>query len=50
MDWSSAFDAGIVQALSSFEELPEMALKKAEELCLWQPIEKLWTSKRDVIW
>ena len=29
---SSAFDAGIVQAVSSFEELPELALKKAEEL------------------
>ena len=29
---TDALDAGIVQATSSFEELPELALKKAEEL------------------
>ena len=29
---TDALDAGIVQATSSFEELPELAVKKAEEL------------------
>jgi enoyl-CoA hydratase/carnithine racemase len=29
---ADALDAGIVQGVSSFEELPEVALKKAEEL------------------